>query len=121
MGNKTILIVDDDANVLKILERILIAAGYSVLKAQNGKDGISVAKDRKPDLVLLDITMPDMSGDYACEILSADPNTQDIPVGFVTGLVTKKEAGRKNTGRYFYVAKPIDAQELLQKIKENLT
>ena len=120
MANKTILVVDDDVHVLDILERNLTTAGYSVLQAQNGKEGISMAKDRKPDLVLLDLNMPDIGGGEVSQILRGDPNTRDIPVGFVTGLMTKKEAGTHETGRNFFIAKPINSQELLQKIKEVL-
>lgn len=120
MANKTILIVDDDANVLKILGRILTGAGYSVLQAENGKDGIAVTRDKKPDLVLLDINMPDMGGGDVSQIWKDNPHTRDIPVGFVTELLTKNEVGAHEPGRYFFIAKPINTAELLQKIKEHL-
>ena len=120
MGNKTILIVDDDAAVLNILERTLTASGYSVLKAQNGKDGISVARQRKPDLVLMDINMPEMSGDVAKETLKDDPITRDIPVIASTGLVTEKEASKPGIGGNIFIAKPISSPELLRRIKEHL-
>jgi len=120
MGSKTILIVDDDAQVLDIVERILAAAGYSVLKAQDGKDGVAVARDKKPDLILMDINMPDMCGDVAKEALMDDPDTKDIPVVFLTGIVTEKEAGKPAIGGNIFIAKPIDSPKLLQKIQELL-
>ena len=120
MGNKSILIVDDDAHVLNILERTLTGAGYSVLKARGGKDGISIARDRKPDLILMDINMPDMCGDVAKEHLKNDPVTRDIPVVFLTGIVTEKEAGASEIGGHIFIAKPIDSPKLLQKIQELL-
>ena len=121
MANKTILIVDDDPEVLMFLEMTLTAVGYSVLQAKNGKDGLSVARDKKPDLVLLDLNLPDVGGGEVRQILKDDPNTRDIPVGFVTGLMTKEEAGTHEMGRTFFIAKtPFNSAELLQKIKEHL-
>jgi CheY-like chemotaxis protein len=120
MGQKSILIVDDDAHVRNILERTLAAAGYSVLKAQNGKEGVAVARDKKPALILMDIDMPDMCGDVAKEALMDDPDTKDIPVVFLTGIVSEKEAGKPAIGGNIFIAKPIDAPKLLQKIRELL-
>ena len=121
MENKTILIVDDDPLVLDVLQEILTSGGYSVLKAENGKDGIAVAREKKPDLVLLDLNMPGMGGGEASRILNDDPNTRKIPIGFLSGLMTKQEVRTHETGgNFFWIAKPVGSQELLRKIKENL-
>jgi CheY-like chemotaxis protein len=120
MGDKTILIIDDDEVALKILEKVLTLTGYTVLQAQNGKAGISIARDRRPDLVLLDMKMPDLGGGEVRQILKDDPDTRCIPVGFVTGLMTKGESVTHEMGKDFFIAKPVNHAELLKKIKEHL-
>ena len=120
MENKTILVVDDDAHVLEILKRTLTSAGYSVLTARNGKDGVALAKEKKPDLALLDINMPDVGGGEVRQILKDDPETRDIPIGFVTGLMTKDEVATHEGGSDFFIAKPVNSSELLRKIKAHL-
>lgn len=120
--SKKILAVDDEQDVLKMLVKRLEIAGYNVVTAVNGRLAISVAKAEMPDLIVMDINMPEMDGSQAGQILKADAKTKHIPIIYLTALVTKQET--KNTrniiaGNYF-VAKPYDPTELLNDIKSIL-
>jgi len=120
-GNK-ILIVDDELDVLTVLGARLSKSGYSVIKADNGKDALIMAKKEHPDLILLDIMMPDCDGGIVAQNLKNDPVTKDIPVIFLTCLVTKDEeakVGHAIAGNFF-IAKPYDPEKLLSEIKIHL-
>jgi two-component system sensor histidine kinase/response regulator len=121
--SKKILVVDDDKVFLKLAENDLTKEGFAVITAQNGKDAISKAKSEKPVLILLDISMPGISGGEVGNLLKDDPQTQDIPVIFLTALLTKAdEEKRKNmlSGHYF-IAKPYDLQALLAEIRKYIS
>ena len=121
MKEKTILIVDNEVEVLRVLERMLSIAGYSVIEATSGRDAIMIAKDMCPDLVILDILLPDMSGGEIANILQNDSPTRDIPIIFLTGLLTKEEAKERSVaqGRRF-IAKPFNPNEVLDEIRNHL-
>jgi DNA-binding response OmpR family regulator len=116
---KRILIVDDELAILALLGERLISAGYDVLKAENGSDAISIAKEKMPDLIILDIMMPDIDGVTVSQILKEDEPTKNIPVIFLTALQGKKEemSGHKS-GKNIIFAKPFDSKELLAAIKQ---
>ena len=118
---KKILIVDDEKDVLEVLERRLSDAGHLVLKAENGKDAIVMAKNQHPDLIMLDIIMPNIDGAEAADILQSDPETKDIPIIFLTCLLTKEEEKGRRTisGRYF-IAKPYNPEELLEVVEKHI-
>jgi CheY-like chemotaxis protein len=119
MEKKEILIVDDDRVILRTLEKILLRAGYSVIPLSLGREAVEIAKDRSPDLIILDIMMPDMDGGDVANILKNDPETRDIPIIFLSSLVTKREeqSSSRKHGLYF-LAKPINRDELLKQIRE---
>ncbi|MDD5681259.1 MAG: response regulator [Candidatus Omnitrophica bacterium] len=119
---KKILVVDDEQDILTILDKRLSKEGYLVIKADNGRDAIRLAKSELPDLVLLDIVMPDMSGSDVAERLKKDIATKDITVMFLTCLFTKKDEIEKGheIGGNFFIAKPYDPKELLGEIKKRL-
>ena len=119
MTEKKILIVDDDQIFLKILEKTLLSAGYSVAKAENGKEAILVAREWHPDLIILDIMMPEMDGGETAEALKSDSSTKNTPIIFLTSLLTKKEEGQGKPllGRKA-MAKPLYPEDLLHEIKE---
>ena len=103
----TILVVDDEAIDIQIVSEIL-DADYEVICAQNGRDGIRLACEAVPDLILLDVQMPDMSGYEVCTFLSADPRTAAIPVVFVTGMdSTVQEMQGLEAGAVDYITKPL--------------
>ena len=80
----TILIVDDSPTEIHVLTTMLVKNGYNVISASSGEEGVSMAKDQKPDLVLMDIVMPGLNGFQATRQLSSDPGTKNIPVIIVT-------------------------------------
>ena len=85
-----LLIVDDEPDAVLILAKTLLAKGYRVITAESGLKAVNMAKEEKPDLILLDILMPDMDGTQVAAALQEDPTTQNIPVIFLTCLITKK-------------------------------
>lgn len=123
MTRPKVLVVDDEKDVLVVLEKRLTKAGYSVLISDNGKDGLAMAKKEKPDLILLDIVMPDMSGSEVAAKLKNDPVTKNIPVMFLTCLFTKGDEVEQGheIGGYAFIAKPYNPEELLLEIKRHIT
>jgi CheY-like chemotaxis protein len=117
---KKILIVDDDHVTLEMLEKILLSAGYWVAKATNGKEALYIADDFLPDLIILDIVMPVMDGTEAMERLEKNPRTKNIPVMFLSSLITKKdELGKFARNRRFF-AKPIERDKMLKEVERGL-
>jgi two-component system alkaline phosphatase synthesis response regulator PhoP len=122
MELKKILIVDDEDDVLKVLEKRLTTAGYAVIKARNGEEAIRLVKSDRPSLILLDINMPGMDGGQVRGVLKSDPMTKDIPVIFLTCLLAKDEEkvlGHERGGDFF-IAKPYNVDDLLKQIEEHL-
>jgi two-component system sensor histidine kinase/response regulator len=98
----------------------LTKAGYSVITARSGKKAIELARSRLPNLILLDISMPEMDGGEVAHILRTDPQTKDIPIIYVTVLVTKEEEveiSHPTKGDYF-IAKPYNLNDLLAQIQK---
>jgi DNA-binding response OmpR family regulator len=122
MGQKKkILIVDDERDIVKTLMIRLQGAGYEVVTAFDGAQGIFVAHKEKPDLILLDIRMPAGNGFSVAEKLKHSMNTSSIPVIFLTGSPEKNAEERAMTlGARFYIKKPYDPEELLDAIKRAL-
>jgi len=112
---KTILIADDDPVVLKLLEHDLTAAGYAVVQAQDGQAAVRLARRRQPDLVILDIMMPEMDGGDAGQALKDEPSTCNIPIVFLSSLVT---ASVDRQGEHVLLAKPYSPADLLQIVRE---
>ena len=76
--NRSILVVDDEEEIIKTLRPVLLSHGYAVLTASSGEDGLQIANTQKPDLVLLDVILPGIKGREVCQKLKGDPQTQDI-------------------------------------------
>ncbi|MBN2406449.1 MAG: response regulator [Elusimicrobia bacterium] len=120
MTYKRILVIDDDDTLAEVLKIRLQMQGYEVMVATNGKDGMRQVRQERPDLVILDITLPDVDGFYLCELLKNNPETQDIPVIMLTGrdmghdfdMAMEKKAD-------WYIVKPFDDAHLTKTI-ENL-
>ena len=112
-----ILVVEDEADLREILEYNLTAAGHRVLLAATGADGLRIARASKPDLVLLDLMLPDISGNEVCRILKKDPETQAMRVVMVTakGDEIDRVVGFE-LGADDYVAKPFSMRELLLRV-----
>lgn len=119
--NATILIVDDAPANLGILFDFLTNAGFKVLVAESGESGIQTAEYALPDLILLDVLMPEMDGFEACRRLKANPATQAIPIIFATALsdtVDKVEGLR--LGAVDYITKPLQYDEVLARVQTHL-
>jgi len=115
---KTILIVDDEVSMLIVLSMRLSSVGYNVLKADNGIEALDIAKEKKPDLIILDIMMPYMDGIEVSRQLKEHKSTKDIPVIFLTALQGKKEERKSHkSGGNIIFSKPFEAKELLEAIK----
>ncbi len=116
-----ILIVDDNTQNLSILGNILMAGNYSVQIAQNGKQCINLAHKKQPDLILLDINMPEMSGFEVCEYLKNNTQTAAIPIIFLTAYTeTDSVVKGFSLGAVDYVTKPFREKELLSRVKTHL-
>lgn len=119
--NPIILIVDDIPKNLQVLSNILNTEGYSISFASNGKQALSVVDSVQPDLILLDIMMPEMDGFEVCKILKADSKNAHIPIIFLTGKADTDDIikGLK-LGAVDYVTKPFNSAELLTRVKTHL-
>ncbi|HBX66422.1 MAG: DNA-binding response regulator [Balneola sp.] len=118
MAKNTILVVDDEKDLLDLIEYNLKKEGFAVLKAENGEEGIEIAKEHKPDLVLMDIMMPKMDGMEAVETMRADDELKSTPIIFLTARSDEKtEVEGLDKGGDDYITKPISTTKLISRIK----
>lgn len=119
--NGKILIIDDDFVNRKVLEKILSKHGFSVSTATNGTEGLATAYKNRPDLIILDIDMPDLSGYEVCDGLQRSSQLAHIPVIFISGLsdLDNKVKGFEH-GAVDYLTKPFQAEEVLARIKTHM-
>ena len=116
-GKPVILIVDDEEGVRKVVGRRLQRYGFEVVTADSGEEGLRMAYERQPDLVLLDIMMPKMKGRDVCAHLKANPKTQHIPVIFLTALgMADHVKGGMDLGADDYIVKPFQPAELKERL-----
>ena len=117
-NKKRILVVDDEVVIAKLLSNRLKNWGYDVMIATSGKDGLKMAQRENPDLVLLDIRMPDLDGRQVCARLREGPETSRSRIMFVTalGLPEQIETGFQ-AGPDDYLVKPFNPQELRERIE----
>ena len=120
-GRDTILIVDDSFLVLRLLEFVLSKENCRVLTATNGQDGLALAQECQPDLILLDALMPGMDGFQVCGRLKADPRTSEIPVIFVTALRGEAdEVFALEAGAIDFISKPITPAIVVARVRNHL-
>jgi CheY-like chemotaxis protein len=118
---KKILVADDEAATLTYLCRILERENFEVISTTKGKEAVELTLNHKPDLVILDIVMPDLDGGEAASLISGNPQTARIPIIFLTGILTKdEESFASTTGRRHVLAKPVTREKLLEMIKKVL-
>jgi len=121
MASEKILIVDDDEDVLLIVQTILDNSGYSVVLARNGREGVEKAIESSPDLILLDVMMPELSGWEVCTTLKSAPETRQIPIAMLTvkseirDLITGMQVGADD-----YITKPFTRKKLLSTVRRLL-
>ncbi len=110
-----ILVIDDEPEITEILEAFLSNAGHKVVTQNAASKGLEMASEYQPDMIFLDIMMPDMDGYEMCEALKADPKTEDIPVIFLTGKDTADDQGKSfKSGGDMYLKKPFVCERLLE-------
>ncbi len=119
MAKPTILVVEDTAEIREVWQRVLANGGYRVLQALDGADGIRQAREHRPDLIVMDITLPVLDGISAVQKLKADPSTAHLPVIFVSGDAFASRRARAVGGAAF-LAKPVRVAELLNTIARTL-
>ncbi|MHA7056551.1 response regulator transcription factor [Aquimarina sp. M1] len=114
----TILLVDDEPDILEIVGYNLTAEGYNVLTAENGNEAVKIAKKKKPNLIILDVMMPEMDGIEACEQIRKIPDLQNTIITFLTarGEDYSQVAGF-DAGADDYITKPIRPKVLVSKVK----
>jgi len=118
---KTILIVEDNEKNMKLARDILRAKGYAVLEAVNGLDGVALALQHRPDLVLMDIQLPDINGIEAFTRIRADATTAQVPVVAFTASVTANDRSRiVDAGFDGFLGKPINLKEFLETVRRVL-
>jgi len=122
MPKKLILIVEDDKPISVLVHSLLEKSGYEVSTASNGKEGVEKTKSEKPDLIIMDIRMPVMSGREAIRILKGNPETKDIPIICLTASVSPKSREELvRLGCTVHIGKPFKKDELLGEVKKYLS
>jgi two-component system cell cycle response regulator DivK len=117
-----VLIVDDDSRSMKLTFDLLNLFGYTTLSATNGWQAVKMARDHKPDLILMDIQMPVMDGLSATRLIRADENIRNIPIIAATAFAMREDEQKAiEVGCDEYITKPIDIQYLLRTIEKYLT
>ncbi len=120
--HQNIIIVDDTPQNIKVIGTILRKEGFMISIAQSGKQALEIIEQESPDLILLDIIMPDMDGFEVCKRLKENPVTKDVPVIFLTALSgTEHTVKGFEVGAVDYVTKPIQREELMARVKTHLT
>jgi len=113
-----ILIVDDELAIRSVLERILQREGFRVVHAATGQEALESVKVEKPDLMILDLNLPDLNGEEICQRVRKDPAAQSIPILILTGRSTEGlSADCLDGGADDYVNKPFDIKEMVSRVK----
>ena len=121
MDKKTILVIDDEPDTLTFFSSLLEDNGYNVLAAENGEEGLKKLQEQKPDLITLDITMPEMSGTKYYRTLRESEEWKTIPIIIITGIsddfkkfISTRKSVPPPDG---YISKPVEEEELLVIVK----
>ena len=116
-SGQRILIVDDEASVADLIEAVLVSEGYIVAIARDGIQGILLARDWKPDLVLMDVMLPGIDGTTAIRRLKSDPETSDLPIVAMSAGRTIRRQSNELSDADAALAKPFDIEALLAQIE----
>lgn len=121
MNSKIILIADDQEQNVKMLEILCKKEGHTTLSAHNGREAVAIAQEHKPDLILMDVMMPEMDGFEATEAVKSDERTKHIPIIIVTALDSREDRLRGiKSGADDFLTKPVDFEELKLRLHNNL-
>ncbi|MEL7532552.1 MAG: response regulator [Bacteroidota bacterium] len=117
----SILLIEDNLSIRDSMAEILELSGYKIFKASNGKAGLTMAREKMPDLIICDVMMPELDGFGVLSLLAKDPNTQNIPFIFLTSKMEGHDLRKgMNLGADDYLTKPFELSELLQTIELRL-
>ena len=120
MTGERILVVEDNAKNMKLFREVLVATGYETLEATSGGEAVDMASEHTPDLVLMDIQMPDFDGVEALRRLRADDRTASIPVIALTAQAMQGDRERfLAAGFNGYVSKPVNVRDLIGTVREH--
>lgn len=120
MNNKVLVVEDNEQNRI-LMRMILEHLKCEVIEAKDGKEGIRISKEQKPDLIFMDIQMPEMDGLTATKILKNTPETKDIRIIIVTSYAMKGDREKAlSAGADDYISKPINIQEVTEAVKRYL-
>jgi two-component system, cell cycle response regulator DivK len=119
--SKVILIVEDDPLNMKLFRDLLQVNGYATFEAKNGKQGVEMAREKQPDLIIMDIQMPVMDGLEATRILKSDPVAAGIPIIALTSAAMAGDREKTiQAGCDGFMSKPIDIHDFLEKVASEL-
>ena len=121
MDRKRILVVDDNESILLLMKEYLEGMDMKAILASDAEEGLRIAREDKPDAILLDIMMPDMSGGEMAAELKKDPETADIRIVFLTGLAAREDTSRRPPGDYRILSKYLSPKEMQEKLREFLS
>lgn len=117
MAGTQILVVEDSVTNLKLVEALLKRHGFDVLAASNAQEALAMLKTNRPDIILLDLQLPDMDGLQLAQLLHKDPDTKNIPIIALTAFSQDKDKQRAlECGCVEYITKPFDIKDLLEII-----
>lgn len=118
---KTVLIVEDNELNMKLFNDLLDAHGYNTLQTRDGMDALAIAREHRPDLILMDIQLPEVSGLEVTKWIKEDEDLKSIPVVAVTAFAMKGDEEKiREGGCEAYIAKPISVQQFLDTVKRFL-
>jgi len=117
----TVLVIDDDTDVLELIDDILARAGHQVVAVASGQDALTVARSVGPDLILLDYNMPGMDGPEVLERLKSDAATQRIPVVALTAATAEQANELSRAGCIGFIPKPFDPTEFVRLVADFLS
>jgi DNA-binding response OmpR family regulator len=119
---KTILVVDDEVEILNLVQKILTNGDYRIITAKNAEETFLTLEKENPDLILLDVMMPEVDGFEVCRRLKAEARTKDIPVIMLTVLATNSDIRKAlDLGAMAYLIKPFDPDVLAKEIQNVLS
>ena len=118
---KKILVVDDESDIIEILKFMFESHGYECITAMDGEEGLKLAKEANPDLIILDVMMPKINGYKICRLLKFDNKYKNIPIIMVTARSQEEDKLiGEETGADEYITKPFEFSEVIEKINKYL-
>jgi len=119
---KKILIIEDEKNIIMTLKMMLTKAGYEVSFASNGLEGLNLAMETEPDLILLDLVLPKMNGYLVCEAIREKWDQKEMPILIMSAKTQNEDIDRAyRAGANTYVTKPFSKDDIMEQIQEYLS